>query len=244
MKPETGKTVQAILLVLLVLAAVRLGLIWYGRHSAATEATRERQQSEAERNQLNADYYVTSRKLHLYDVKSARQQLTQQAVWVREGYHYTYFPYNPATHTVNFRQDAGQLGPLQKLDIRDVIRTPPPERGQPAQIVAIFAQNEKQYGFPIGMIQGDDTTIYADDMLFYQDPRELYKHWGPGVWQAIDQHQARPGMSELQAAFALGMGMPQGTGDGSEKTVVYPNGGKQVTITFRNGKAADIRQSG
>ena len=39
----------------------------------------------------NADYYVTPKKLYPYDLKSA-QQLTQQPVWMKEGYRYTYYP--------------------------------------------------------------------------------------------------------------------------------------------------------
>ena len=36
------------------------------------------------------------------------------------------------------------------------------------------------------------------------------------------------------------MGVPDRSSDPAVKTVDYPNGGKPVTITFRNGKAAEI----
>ena len=62
---------------------------------------------------------------------------------------------------------------------------------------------------PIGARPGEDYTIYADDMLFYDDPHQLYRHWSPELWQAVDHHQALPGMNEIQASFALGMGVPQ-----------------------------------
>ena len=78
-------------------------------------------------------------------------------------------------------------------------------------------------------------------MFFFQDPRELYKHWPADVWESIEQHQIKPGMNEFQAYFAIGMGVPDRSSDPAVKTVHYPNGGKPVTITFRDGKAAEIR---
>jgi hypothetical protein len=68
----------------------------------------------------------------------------------------------------------------------------------------------------------------------------LYKHWPAEVWESIEQHQIKPGMNEFQAYFAIGMGVPDRSSDPAVKTVHYPNGGKPVTITFRNGKAAEI----
>ena len=69
---------------------------------------------------LNADYYVTPKKLYPYDLKSARQ-LTQQPVWVKVGYGYTYYPYDTARHRVDFSYEAGKLLPIEKLQIKDVI---------------------------------------------------------------------------------------------------------------------------
>jgi hypothetical protein len=237
MKVETRRRVRIVLLLVLAVAVVRLGLIWYGRHNAAQPA-----KGEAAAPGLNPDYYVVPKKLYLYDVKSAREQLAGRSVWVREGYRYTYFPYSPASHRVDFKHEAGLLASLEKLDIRDVIQSPPPEPGAQPQIMAVFVKDGKDYALPIGSAQGKDATIYADEMLFYQDPHELYKHWPPGVWKAIDEHHVLPGMTEMQISFAIGMGVPQRAADTSTRTVVYPNGGKPVTVTFRDGKAAEIRQ--
>jgi hypothetical protein len=60
------------------------------------------------------------------------------------------------------------------------------------------------------------------------------------VWQAIDQHEAKPGMTEMQADFSLGIGVPDTGGSSYEKTVRYANGGKPLVIVYRNGKAAEI----
>jgi hypothetical protein len=77
-------------------------------------------------------------------------------------------------------------------------------------------------------------------MLFIQDPRELYKHWSLEVWKAIDCHEVKPGMNELQADFAIGMGMPDHSSDPSIRTLHYPNGGRPLVIVFRDGKASEI----
>jgi hypothetical protein len=78
-------------------------------------------------------------------------------------------------------------------------------------------------------------------MFFIQDPRQLYNFWPGDVWDAIAKHEVRPGMDELQADFAVGMGIPQRQEDAAIKTVDYPNGGKPLQVTFRDGKAVDVK---
>ena len=71
--------------------------------------------------------------------------------------------------------------------------------------------------------------------------RDRYKHWPPDVWQAVERHQVKPGMNEMQADFAIGMGVPDAGSSSDEKTVRYPNGGKSLVIVYRDGKAAEIK---
>jgi hypothetical protein len=78
-------------------------------------------------------------------------------------------------------------------------------------------------------------------MLFIEDPHQLYRHWPAEVWQAIEQHQVKPGMNELQADFAIGIGLLQPGKDSNDRTLNYPNGGETVTISFHDGKAIEIR---
>jgi len=61
------------------------------------------------------------------------------------------------------------------------------------------------------------------------------------VWQAVEQHEVKPGMNEMQADFAVGMGVPDAGNSSSEKTVRYPNGGKPLVVTYRDGKAVEIK---
>ncbi len=109
--------------------------------------------------------------------------------------------------------------------------------------MAVFDLDGKPYAVSIGSVVDNSYSIYSDYFFFIEDPHELYKHWPPETWQAIDQHQAKPGMNELQVDFALGMGMLDHASDSEVKIAHYPNGGKPVTVTYRQGKAAEI-QSG
>ncbi len=51
----------------------------------------------------------------------------------------------------------------------------------------------------------------------------------------------KPGMNEMQADFAIGMGVPDAGDTSYEKTVRYPNGGKPLVIVYQGGRAADIK---
>jgi hypothetical protein len=226
------KKIQLALVIAIAVAALRAGYVVYERHSERTE------QAAKQVPPLNPDYYVVPKKLYPYDLKSAKQ-LTQQPAWVKEGYRFTYYPYDRASRHTDFSREAGLLLPIQKLEIKDVVADTSPH-SQPQQVMAVFEQEGKAYAVPIGSKSGDSYQIYSDEMFFIQDPRELYKHWPADVWESIEQHQIKPGMNEFQAYFAIGMGVPDRSSDPAVKTVHYPNGGKPVTITFRNGKAAEI----
>ncbi len=173
-------------------------------------------------------------------MKSAKQ-LTQQPVWVREGYHHTYYPYDLARKRTDFSHEAGLLLPIQKLDIKDVVTDTAPHSAHVHQIMAVFEQDGKAYAVSIGSVVDNTYSIYSDDYFFIQDPHELYKHWPPDIWEAIDQHQVKPGMNQLQVDFALGMGVLDRGSDSSVQTAHYSNGGKPMTITYRDGKVTEIR---
>lgn len=240
MTPETRHRIQLGLIFLLVLATARTAYIFYQRHQDALEA--ERQKKARDVGFANEDYYVTPKKLYPYDLKSAKQ-LTQQPVWVKEGYRYTYYPYNPATRQVDFKKESGTgtLGPIEKLAIKDVITAVPLGAGQKRQVMAVFQKDGKNYAVPIGYEANGEYKIYSDEIFFIEDPHDLYKHWPADVWQAVEQHEVKPGMNEMMADFAIGMGVPDAGDTSYSKTVHYPNGGKPVVVVYHDGKAAEIR---
>jgi hypothetical protein len=94
---------------------------------------------------------------------------------------------------------------------------------------------------PTGTVTGGDYRIYSDEMFFIQDPHQLYRFWPAEIWQAIEKHEVKPGMDEMQTDFAVGMGVPERQEDAAIKTVKYPNGGKPLQVTFRDGKAVTVK---
>jgi hypothetical protein len=233
--PEFQKKLQICMLAAIVLAGGRAAYIVYERREAMKEDAKPRQETA-----LKADYYVTPKKLHAYDLRSAHQ-LTQQPVWVKVGYQLTYYPYDRERRKTDFGHEAGLLLPLQKLAIQDVVTDVSPRAPGIKQVMACFSLEGKGYAVPIGAVRGGDFKIYTDEVFFIEDPRELYKHWPADVWKKIDAHEVQAGMSELQASFAIGMGVSEGSGDYGSRTLHYPNGGKPLVIAFENDKAVEIK---
>ncbi len=231
---KTVRIVQIIILVAIVAAAIRVVVIMRQREKPVAMG---RPQPVAA-PPLNREAYVVPKKLYISTLKSA-QQLTKQPVWVREGYRYTVYPF--ADGKADFKHPAGMLLPIQKIQIKDVTTGAAP--GAPKQVLAVFEQDGKPYAVPIGTDSGGNLQIYADEMFFYEDPHELYNFWPADVWDAIGKHEVQKGMNEYQVAFAVGMGTPESGGDAEAKTVHYPNGGKPLVVTYRNGKAVVITQA-
>src|ERR1700682_3484455 len=113
MDPESRKKLQIFMLLAIVVAGARAAYVVYDRYQ-------ERKADEQPKKEvaLKADYYITPKKLHPYDLKSARE-LTKQPVWVKLGYSSTYYPYAPARRKTDFTHEAGTLPPLQELQITD-----------------------------------------------------------------------------------------------------------------------------
>jgi hypothetical protein len=236
MSEDAKKRIQIALAVVVVMVGVRAGYILYRRHQDNLASQRAAQAKQA--GYSNADYYVTPKKLHPFDLKSA-QELTRQPVWVKEGYRYTYYRYVPVVKSVDFAHEEGLLGPLERLEIRDVMAVAAP--GGRKQVVATFEKDGHSFAVPVGFETEGQYKFYSDEMFFVEDPHELYKHWPAEVWQAVERHEVKPGMNEMQADFAIGMGVPDAGASSAEKTVRYPNGGKPLVVIYRGGKAEEIK---
>ena len=114
MTSELGKKIQIILGIALLLAAVRLFVIYQERKEAAQPA------KPVPQSKLVLDDYVVPRKLRAYDLRSAKE-LIGKAVWVRTGNQVVFYAFDTAAHRAEFKKEGGLLAPLQKLEIKDVI---------------------------------------------------------------------------------------------------------------------------
>src|SRR6476620_10735909 len=241
MDADLKKKIQISVIVFVVIAAVRVGFIFYSRRDTGAGPKKPETTYSS-----NLDDYVTPHKIFPYNLESAKKELAGKTVWVKSGNLIPYYPYDAATHTANFKREAGLLPPVAKLDVKDVVLQRQPVAPKPGQvsvvqkqIMAVFemAGTPGTYAASFGVNTGDDYSFGANDIFFFDDPHQLYKHWPADIWSAIDQHEAKVGMSELQATFALGTNMTADPGDYGNRTVEFANAGKPVTVTFEKNKA-------
>jgi hypothetical protein len=241
-EPDWRKRVRIILIIGIVLVVARTAYIFYERRQPLPQPKQERYSS-------NLDDYVTPPKIFPYDLKSANKELDGKTVWVRSGNFVPYYRYSPASHSAELKHQTGLLPPLEKLQIKDVVLQKMPaslKEGQVSvvqkQFLAVFdIPGEKgTFAAPVGTAVGDDSNFTANDVFFFADPHELYKHWPADIWKAIDQHQAKVGMSELQAGFALGTSANVSSGDYGNRTIEYTNGSSPVKVTFENNQAVSV----
>lgn len=182
---------------------------------------------------------------HFDDVK----ELEGKSVWMKNGYTIPYFSY--AAGKVDFKKRVGVIPPLQKLDIKKAIKSAVPadvddgiSHGTRQVLLVFTLSNDKQdYATPVGAMDASEEQYYDDLLFFYDDPHTIYSHWAPDVWSAIESHQVKPGMNELQTRLAVGQKIqtdnPQTEGN---RTVTYDANGKKWTVTFHSDKATDIKQ--
>lgn len=225
----------------LTIASIYTFAVWKKRHNPGVV------QQVPEQRQTMDDVAVVRMEFpqHFDDVKD----LEGKSVWMKNGYTMPYFPFEDSK--VDFKKRLGVIPPLQKLDIKRAIKAAVPadvddgmSHGQ-RQVLVVFTMhgNDKQYATPVGAIDGNREQNFDDLLFFYDDPHTIYTNWPRDVWAAVDAHQVKPGMNELQTRLALGQKIqtdnPQVEGN---RTVTYDADGKKWTVTFRKDKATEIKQ--
>ena len=243
MDSDLKKKIGITLIVFVVAGAIEGGYLWYSRRDTSVPKKAEPAYS------TNQDDYVKVKKIFPYNLESAKKELVGKPVWVKNGNQAPYYRYDAGSHSVNFKQQAGLLPPLAKLQIKDIVLVRKPVSLKPGEvaviqkeIMAVFDMGEEKGSFAasIGQNTGDDYTFTANDLLFFDDPHELYKHWPPEIWSAIDKHEGAVGMSELQASCAFGAAGSSDSEKYGDRTIEFENGGKPVTVTFEKNKAVKV----
>lgn len=239
LKKRLGITVA----IFVIAGAIEGGYLWYSRRD-----TGEPPKKAEPTYSTNNDDYVLIRKIVPYSLGSAKKELVDKPVWVKSGSQIPYYRYDSGSHSVNFKQ-VGVLPSLAKLQVTDVVLARKPVTPKPGEVVVVhkeimavfnMAGEPGSYAASIGSNTGDDYTFTANDLLFFDDPHVIYKHWPPEIWSAIDRHEAITGMSELQASFALGGAGGSDSDRVGNRAIEFENGGKPVTVTFEKNKAVKI----
>jgi hypothetical protein len=181
---------------------------------------------------------------HFDDVK----ELEGKSVWMKNGYSMPYYPYEAGR--IEFAKQIGLIPADQRLDVKKVIKEAVPasvadniEHGShQAMIVFTLPGGTDQFATPVGYLENANDEHYFCDLLFYyDDPHSIYSNWPKDMWVAIDAHQVKPGMSELQTRMAIGMKMhPDGQTEG-DRTVDYDVNGKHHAITYVKNRATAIQ---
>ncbi len=173
--------------VTLVFAVFYVAYDLYQRHLIRQAAIPE----EAATIDLPEDMFVFIPKSYVADAERAHEKLVGKPLWVKEGYRWTYEPGDT------------YLAPLERIVPTAVIL-------RDGQARLVFEKEGRDVSVSIGTQQ----RVYIDDMFFVKDPREIYDHWTDEMWRTAADGRVAVGMSEIQVAFALGVGEVSRTSPG------------------------------
>jgi hypothetical protein len=174
------------------------------------------------------------------------RRLEGTTVWMKNGYTMPYFPY--AGGHVEFAKRAGLIPAAQRMDVKKIIKSTAPaevvdgiEHGS-RQAFAVFALpgSSDLFAVAVGTMDSQLESYYTDMLFFYDDPHTIYAHWPRDVWAAIDAHQVKTGMSELETRMAIGQKMHADGKQESDRAVTYDQDGKQWTVTYVKNRATTI----
>ncbi|MGB6690926.1 MAG: hypothetical protein WBE76_24085 [Terracidiphilus sp.] len=225
----------------LLIGGIYLFAVWKQRQNPGVVG----QQSQAEQPQSPDDVAVVPilSPAHFDDVTP----LAGTSVWMKDGYTMPYFSY--AGGRVEFNKRIGLIPAAQQLDVKKIIRQAAPASvsdnvqhdGRQALAVFTLPGGKELYATPIGYDNGNDEAYYTDLLFYYDDPHKIYSNWPKDVWAAIDAHQVKPGMSELETQMSIGQKLhPDGSTEGN-RTIDYDEDGKKWTVTFVNNRATTIK---
>jgi hypothetical protein len=180
------------------------------------------------------------------DVKA----MTGETLWVSAGGQMDFYPADG--HHADYSKTAGTLLGAEPIVVKGVFEQAAPKdatfriAGGDAQVLLAFtmpksADPKKEFAVPVGYREGHDYTFRMDEIFFYDDPHELYRHWGPQIWEAIDSHKVILGMSERQVQLALGQVSKSVSEEEGNRLVVYSNLGHPMAVTFVKDHATAFR---
>jgi hypothetical protein len=236
---KTWKMIVVSTLVTLAIGGIYLFSVWKHRQNPGVTPPNDASQK------LSDDDLAVVRSFfpaHFEDL----QRLEGTSVWMMNGYTMPYYPY--VGGHVEFGKPAGLIPPTQKLDVKKIVKAATPaaavdgveHRSRQAFVVFALPGSTDLFAVAVGSMDSELESYYTDMLFYYDDPHTIYSHWPRDVWAAIDAHQVKEGMSELQTRMAIGMKMhPQGEKAG-DRTVTYEEGGKEWTVTYVKNRATTI----
>jgi hypothetical protein len=174
-------------------------------------------------------------------------KLQGTSVWMKNGYTMPYYPFESGR--IDFARRIGVIPSAQRLDIKKVTKASPPAQIDDGishgsrQIFAVFSlpSSAVYYATAVGVIDGSLESYFSDVLFYYDDPHTIYDNWPKDVWAAIDAHQVKPGMSELETRMSIGQKTQSDGSSEGNRTVSYDQAGKLWTISYVNNCATSIK---
>jgi hypothetical protein len=199
-----------------------------------------------EREVMADDDLVFLKKKRPDSMKDAKE-LKDSTLWVSAGGQIDFYPY--VGHAAQYGKSAGTLLGAEPIVVKDAVEQVAPKSatfripGGEKQVLLVFTRPDdtKEYAAPVGYKEGGIYTFFTDEIFFYDDPHQLYKHWGAEIWKAVDTHQVILGMNERQVELSLGQVSQSTSKDYGNRMVVFANGGKPMAVTFVKNKVTAFR---
>lgn len=174
-------------------------------------------------------------------------RLEGTTVWMQNGYVIPYYSYSGGR--VQFGQRVGLLPAVEKMEIKKIVKQAAPAAEDDGishgsrQVFAVFALpgSTTLYATPIGAIDSDQEAYFCDMLFYYDDPHGIYDHWPKDVWEAVDAHQVKLGMSELETRMSIGHKTQSDGNETGNRTVTYDQNGKHWTVTYVKNQATTIK---
>jgi hypothetical protein len=240
-----AKVTIGVSVVFVVAIGVRVGLIYRANH----EDGPVRKGPEVSRK-IDEDTLVFLKKERPDSLKDERG-LIGRTIWVSAGGQMDF--YKDTGKHVDYAHPVGVLLGAEAVTIDDVFEEKAPATGRAVfrigpglrQVLLGFtkpqsADPKAKYAVPVGNYDSTGYNFFTDEIFFYDDPHQLYRHWGAAMWGHIDKHEAVLGMSENQAMMSLGQVIVPHGDVGGDRSVTFDNDGKPVTLEFEKNKAVKI----
>jgi hypothetical protein len=227
-------------LITLTVGSIYLFSVWKQRQNPGVI-----RQSEASQT-LSQDDLVVMREffpVHFEDTL----RLEGTTVWMKNGYAMPYYPY-VGGHVV-FAKRVGLIPAAQRMEVKKIIKEAVPageddniSHGS-RQAFAVFALpgGTALFATPIGTMEGNQEAYFTDRLFYYDDPHTIYEHWPKDVWAAVDAHEVKPGMSEVETRMSIGRKLETDGDKEGDRTVTYDQNGKHWTVTYVKNRATVIK---
>ena len=223
--------------VVAAILALRVGCVLYDR-------SRPFPQKVITERQIDRDRLVVVPKFYVQDFASARQ-LVGKTLWVKLGHATAYFADNPRLKPDN--RELRYFKPMENFAIENVMERPVAGEAGSKEVLLRFQREGQAWVTVAGLYdaRAERYEMQLDELFYLKNPRELYAHWDPAMWDKVERHMLEPGMTLTQALFSLGYGRLVTTEAGGIQLYEFTRkpGGElgKTRVRFLDGRVKELK---